>query len=229
LRGTKSKGAALISVLLIFAIITILATQLITRSQADIERTRWLITEAQAYQYALGGEALARQILWQQHQDLKSKGGTASPIPQLLPVYQPDNGQMAIEIVDLQGRINLNNISGQQIQRRAIENLFKGVLLKPRLTTLLADWADSDTTPQAGGAEDFHYLSLEMPYRAGNKPLADRSELQLLPDITHEEYLNVEEYLTALKAPTTININTLTLYFNQSFATSPHKYSGTKV
>lgn len=110
MRHRRENGAALISVLLIFTIITILVSQLITRSQADIERTYWLTTEAQAYQYAVGGELLARQVLHSQYQALKSEGLTMSPVPELLPLYQPDHGEMAVEIIDLQGLINLNNI-----------------------------------------------------------------------------------------------------------------------
>ena len=207
-RRKNQYGAALISVLLIFAIVTILATQLITRSQADIERTRWLITQAQTYQYALGGEALARQILWQEYTDLKNEGISISPVPVRLPIYQPDYGQMAIEIVDLQGRINLNNISGSAAEQAPVKRLFSELLLKPGLTNVLADWVDSDTTPRAGGAEDFSYISLGQPLRTGNQQLANISELMALKGMPVEEYSAIAHSLSALNSPTAINLNT---------------------
>ncbi len=204
----RQQGAALISVLLMFAIITILATQLITRSQADIERTRWLVTEAQAYQYALGGEALARQVLWQQQANLKAEGINISPIPNLLPKYQPEQGQMAIEIIDLQGRINLNNALNSDTRHSPISRIFNDLLLKPDLNQSLSDWLDSDMTPLTGGAEDFHYLALEVPYRTGNQALASSSELMTLFDMPVDEFPVLRPYITALKQPTPININT---------------------
>ena len=202
------QGVALISVLLMFAIITILATQLILRSQADIERVRWLLTEAQAYQYALGGESLARQILWQQQSDLKEDGINISPIPGLLPTYQPDYGQMAIEIIDLQGRLNLNNIAATAAGRQPVVHLLSDLVSNPGLTATLADWTDSDLTPLAGGAEDFHYLSLETPYRTSNQPLADPSEMMALADISAEEFKALRPYVNTLNPASAINPNT---------------------
>ncbi|HEB27666.1 MAG TPA: general secretion pathway protein GspK [Porticoccus sp.] len=204
----KENGAALISVLLIFTLITILASQLITRSQADIERTYWLTTEAQAYQYALGGEMLARQVLYSKYQALRSEGLAISPVPELLPPYQPDHGEIAVEIIDLQGLINLNNIKGNTEQRKLLINLFQNLLLKPELLPLLADWVDSDSTPQAGGGEDFSYLSFEPALRTANRPISDPSELMVLPNIELEEYEAISGFLSALNQPTALNLNT---------------------
>ena len=204
----SERGAALISVMLVFAIMTILATQMIIRSQSDIERTHWLVTESQAYQYALGGEALARQILWQQQTELNKKAVSSSPIPQLLPVYQPDHGSMAVEIIDLQGRINLNNIGASATYHAPVRRLFTDWLLQPQLAAVLADWVDTDTTPQAGGGEDFLYQSMEVPYRTGNRNLAGSSELMALANMPAVDFPEIQPYLATLAKATAININT---------------------
>jgi general secretion pathway protein K len=208
MRHGKENGAALISVLLIFTLITILASQLITRSQADIERTYWLTSEAQAYQYALGGEVLARQVLYSKYQALKSEGLSLSPVPELLPPYQPDHGEIAVEIVDLQGLINLNNIKGNPEQRKISVRLFNHLLRKPELPPLLADWVDADSSPQAGGGEDYLYLTFEPSYRTANRPISDPSELMALPGMEFEDYVEVSGFLSALNQPTALNLNT---------------------
>ncbi|MBQ0797916.1 MAG: type II secretion system minor pseudopilin GspK [Porticoccaceae bacterium] len=204
----KQTGAALISVLLLFALITILTAQLISQTQSGIERTRWLVSDAQAYQYALGGEILARQILWQQHQDLKAEGISISPVPQALPIYQPEYGEIAIEIVDLQGQLNLNNAIGSDTQKASLTRLFGTLLLKPELAQVLGDWVDADNTPLPGGAEDSAYLSLTPPYRTADRKINSSSELLALKGIDAELLSEIMPWLTALPEPTAINPNT---------------------
>jgi general secretion pathway protein K len=204
----RQKGVALISVLLVFAIITILVGQLLTRSQSDIERTRWLVNEAQGFQIALAGEALARQILWRQHDNLTSTDTNISPIPNLLPIYRPEYGELAIEIVDLQGRINLNNIAAEGVARLPVEKIFTEVLSRPMLINALADWVDSDFVPRQGGGEDFSYYTQVPPYRTGNRALANPTELRALGDLAADKLQFLEAYLSTLVDVTPVNLNT---------------------
>lgn len=60
----RSRGVALISVLLIVALATTLAHQMAARHSLSIAQSRLLISASQARQYALGGEEYARQILY---------------------------------------------------------------------------------------------------------------------------------------------------------------------
>ena len=60
----KSRGVALISVLLIVALATTLAHQMAARHSLSIAQSRLSISASQARQYALGGEEYARQILY---------------------------------------------------------------------------------------------------------------------------------------------------------------------
>lgn len=201
-------GAALISVLLVFAIITILASQLITRTQMDIERTRWLVTEAQAYQYALGGEAIARQLIYAGQDTLNTDGHNISFIPKALPAFQPDHGQIAVEIIDEQGLLNINNINDNTEHRKILGRFFGNILQKPELPLYLSDWVDADSSPQSGGAEDFNYFSNVPPYRTANRPMSEPSELMALPEIKTKEYDAISSLLSALPEVTSININT---------------------
>lgn len=212
--GIQQSGVALISVLLVFAIVTILVSQLVSRTQQDIERTSWLVNQAQAYQYALAGETLARQLLWQQQASLKEDGINISPVPYPLPVYQPEYGEMALEIVDLQGLINLNNIVGSAVEKAPVIRLFNDLVLRPEIPPRLADWIDADSTPLPGGAEDSHYLTPGThpapgsAYRTGNQPLQHPSELLSLNILSGEEYAALGALVTTLPTPTPISLNT---------------------
>ena len=83
--------------------------------------------------------------------------------------------------------------------------------LEPELAPALLDWLDGDidaTFPD--GAEDDEYLLADIPYRAGNRPLVDVSELRLVKGYTPEVMLALEPHVTVLPVPTQININTAT-------------------
>ncbi|WP_028241690.1 type II secretion system minor pseudopilin GspK [Stutzerimonas azotifigens] len=59
----RERGVALITVLLVVAIVTVVCAGLIARQQLSIRSTTNQMQARQAWQYALGGEALARAIL----------------------------------------------------------------------------------------------------------------------------------------------------------------------
>ncbi len=74
-----------------------------------------------------------------------------------------------------------------------------------------ADWVDGDLDAAPQGAEDGAYARAERPYRAGNTVFAEVSELRAVAGMTNEIYERMRPWLCAL--PTTdlspINVNTL--------------------
>ena len=61
--NTRQKGVVLISVLLIVALATIVATQMSTRIMGQLQRASNLELNQQAYWYALGAEAFAKRVI----------------------------------------------------------------------------------------------------------------------------------------------------------------------
>ena len=57
-------GVALITVLLVFAIATVIAGSIVERNFMDVRRMERQLVYGQTWQYALAGEAFARQILY---------------------------------------------------------------------------------------------------------------------------------------------------------------------
>ncbi|WP_434457387.1 type II secretion system minor pseudopilin GspK [Stutzerimonas urumqiensis] len=72
----RQRGVALITVLLVVAIVTVVCAGLIGRQQVSIRSIGNQMQARQAWQYALGGEALARTLL---RRDLEDEGGAGAP------------------------------------------------------------------------------------------------------------------------------------------------------
>ncbi|WP_371194340.1 type II secretion system minor pseudopilin GspK [Glaciecola sp. SC05] len=109
---SKQKGVALVVVLLIVALISILATQMISRLQLNVVRAQNIKDNNQAYWYALGAEEFAR----------KSLSALVSLSPDNINLSQPwaqtfeypvEGGGIKAELVDMQSCFNLNAINSQ--------------------------------------------------------------------------------------------------------------------
>lgn len=75
----------------------------------------------------------------------------------------------------------------------------------------LADWIDTDSAPQPGGAEDETYAQATRPYRTANRFMIDPSELRAVAGVTPAIYDLVRPWICALPTAdlSPININTL--------------------
>lgn len=69
----RQRGVALISILLIVALVTALLYNLMSRQSLVVAQTRHLIRADQALAYALGAEAYARQILFEDWEQAPSR------------------------------------------------------------------------------------------------------------------------------------------------------------
>jgi general secretion pathway protein K len=216
-RVTKhhQRGVALITVMLVFVIVAVIATQMLRRSQLNVRSVGNLIETRQAYYYALGGEAYARQLLAKDAMSSQSNVDTLDEAWALAKDQQPfeiDDGSMKIEINDLQGRFNLNSVvadaQGVQINGIALEQ-FKRLLaelqLNPNYAYLWLDWIDRDQTRSANGAEDADYAN----YQTAARPESDISALRLLNSMQPQDYAKLAPHVTVLPFDVTaINVNT---------------------
>lgn len=211
----KQQGVALISMLLVFALVVILVSGAVARSSYDIRKTSYHLLNSQAYQYALGGEALARQIL---HQDWLSDKELFQADSQHDNWYQdtqfkPDNGLMRVRIRDLESRFNLNNlvnVSGEAeaAQTQQFQRLLSRLSLSADHAAAILDWIDADTLPRTPQSEDVFFQSQENDYRSADAPMADTSELYALGVFEYDELELLLPEITALPKTTTINPNT---------------------
>lgn len=219
---SKDRGMALLTALLVVAIATIAAVAMATRQQVDIRKTENLLRMEQAWQFAHGIDSWAMGRLAEDRKknqtDSHQDGWNSAIAP-----TEIEGGALTANIVDLQGRLNLNNVlkDGKPSEpdlvrfRRLLANLGH----PPGLADALLDWVDPDSDVRyLNGAEDSVYLERKPPYRSANQPLADVSELLLIEGFDREIYNDLRDHVTVLSGYTTINVNTATLVVLQGLA-----------
>lgn len=208
----RQQGVALITVLLVTAVATIIASEVVSRLYFHIQRNQAQHAQAQAYQYALGGEELVRQLLHEDHEENEFDHRT-DKWAKLKPVYEFDQGQLKIQLIDLNSRLNINNLlsEGGELNETSLEQfkrLFDVLNLDQQQLDALVDWLDKDSLPKGLGSEDDHYLALEKPYRTANQAFSHLSELTLLQGWENKHLTLLAPHITVLPSITSINVNT---------------------
>ncbi len=223
----RQRGVALITVLLVVAVVTVVCSGLIARQQLAIRSSTNMLVQRQAWHYAQGGEALAKALLLR---DLRQ--GEAGPAVDHLgePWAAPlktfaldEGGELRVRIEDLSGRFNLNSLVREgRLDRVAFERfqrLLRRLNIGAPYAGRLRDWLDFDEQVSVvNGAEDNDYLLLKPPYRAANRPLADVSELRLLLGMREQDYRLLLPYVSALPPEAALNVNTASALVLSSLA-----------
>ncbi|KAB7767853.1 type II secretion system minor pseudopilin GspK [Xanthomonas maliensis] len=219
----RQRGTALLTVLLLVAVMTLLMVAVLDDLRFGQRRTANGAALTQAQWHALGSEAIARQQL--QALARRTPGRTTldggwNDRPLLFPLEQ---GAVRVRLRDRGSCFNLNSVvagAGEQWQRsedgaRQYRALLQALGEAPAhadaLTDALVDWIDSDALPGAHGHEDMHYLQSAQPRRSGATLLAGVSELAAIAGYTPATIARLRPYACALPEGrlSPININSL--------------------
>lgn len=210
--NSRSRGVALISVLLVMATAVTLLSWVISLQWLDLRRTTNLLESRQAHYYALGAETFARQQLAGDLRDnaVDHPGESWATPAEPLAI---EDGALALTIDDLQGRFNINNLINRQGQLQSDElGRFRRLLtvlgLPQRYAAELQDWLDRDDRPIALGAEDAEYRERGTATAAGW--ITATAELRQLKSMRAEDFARLEPHISAIPGQTRININTAT-------------------
>lgn len=231
----RQRGVALITVLLVVAIVTVISAAMISRQQLSIRSTSNQLLARQAWHYALGGEALAQSILQRDAQSAPpataAPVSTPTPTPttpatpppsvdhlrerwaQPQPAFKVEQAEIRLRIDDLAGRFNLNNLVQDMQPNAAAVAQFRRLLLRLQISEpyaeRLVDWLDADQQPTGEtGAEENAYLLLDPPYRSADQRLFDLSELRLLLGMREEDFQRLAPHVSTLPPGTPLNVNT---------------------
>ncbi|MET0115998.1 MAG: type II secretion system minor pseudopilin GspK [Sedimenticola sp.] len=207
----KSRGAALVTVLLIVTLATVATVGMTSRQRVDIHRTENLLLADQAYLYGQAIESWAVGILNEDRlsskQDSLSESWAVGRLEE-----EVENGTVRGQITDLQARFNLNNLvsdgklSNFEVQR--FKRLLVALDLDPGLSDAIIDWLDADLLVRyPNGAEDEYYSLQQPPYRAANRPFSHISELRLVKGVTDEIFKRMEPFVSTLPIRLPINVN----------------------
>lgn len=223
----RQRGIAALTAILVVAIATVLAVNLLWQTSVEMRRTENLLLQDQARQYDLGGEVFAKFGLAEDFRQNSSGGidatneGWARPL-----AFKVEGGSLEGFLQDQQGRFDLNSLIGADGKRNGpAADQYRRLLtlldierpLDPTTAEALVeatiDWLDPDTQPEVNGAEDDRYTSREPPYRPANFWFTSTSELMAIEGYTGEIWSALQPYVTALPRPRQgnswpLNVNT---------------------
>ncbi len=219
----RQAGVALLTVLLLVAVMSVLLIAVLDDIRFGIRRAGNAQAQAQAQWYALGAETLARAQLSQlsaRDRQRTTLAGDWNNRPFVFPVEQ---GLIRARISDHTACFNLNSVvegAEEQLYRRdtgvrqfvaLAQALGVPQQRANALADALTDWIDSDQSPGPLGAEDGEYSRLPAPYRTSGTLLAEVSELRAIRGFDAEIYRVLRPHVCALPGTelSPLNINTL--------------------
>ena len=189
--SSSQRGAVLIMVLWTAVVLTVLVTVLASNVRLSANTALYHRQGAQIYADVMAAVYRAEMELMMERMPPPPVSTDAAVditefrMPeyrfngQPLAMHYPADDNIVVRIFNHAGKINLNGIEPQRLQRLIEARL--GENADPRqVQSLLAawsDWTDLNSEPNPGnGAEDEYYLTLDPPYRARNSREFDSVE-----------------------------------------------------
>ena len=218
------RGAALLTVLLLVALIAVIAAGALEKLRLATRLTANATGIEQARGFAQAAEALALSrvtTLLGQNPDRVTLAGGWSDAPVALPL---PGGTAIARVRDGGNCFNLNGLVKEEavgvyatdpLARQQFARLMRLLQIPPQVAEQVsagaADWIDTDADQQAGGAEDGAYLGQDPAYRTAGTLMTDPSELRAVAGVTPDLYAQLQPWLCTLPEakPAVINVNTL--------------------
>jgi general secretion pathway protein K len=198
---SNSSGMALIMVMIAIAVFSALAGALVFSMKVETRLAQRADDEQQLLWLGRSGVELARWVLAQHpvaepYDSLNQiwAGGPGGPAETNSPLagidlnnYPVGDGTIAIKIVDLERKANINTASTPELQQ-ALTLMGVGADDLSVVVDSIQDWIDTDSAQRIAGAEDDYYQGLNPPYHAKNAPMDNLAELLLVKGVTPEMY-----------------------------------------
>ncbi|MEM8616811.1 MAG: type II secretion system minor pseudopilin GspK, partial [Pseudomonadota bacterium] len=196
-RSQRERGAALVTVLMIVAMISVVSIGMVTAVTQSTNRARTLDTQAQIRAWSAAAEAVAKIQINQVLTELQ--GRLTAPILASAgaQTYPIEGGIISLRLRDAGNCFDLNSLS--EVASGEADGAISPGLVQyqdllsrielpegdPRsLSAALADWIDTDQIPRSGGAEDAYYSSERPSYRTASQGLTSVSELRSIRGYT---------------------------------------------
>lgn len=227
------KGFALLTVLLVVAVVSVLGSNILYKEHLSLKRSTYMLHQSQSLSVLYGLESWIKTGL-----KLDAENSTLDALSerwaQPLVAIPFEGGEITGQLEDLLAKINVNNLlekepDKQRLWRALLTRYAVNLELKSNFVDSLTDWIDSDDEPLPLGAESETYLLKVPAYRTANQAVVTLSELknvQGLDTLSRKQWDQFQQGITALPMVTAININTvseivllsLTDWMNQEIA-----------
>lgn len=219
----SERGAALLSVLLMVAVLAVIAATTLDRLSLSNRLSGNGNALAQARMFTYAAEAIAAARI----EDLVARDAAQTTLagdwlgkPQTIPI---PIGSATATVRDAGNCFNLNSLvtetEGQYLASATGQDQMTSLMVvlgtnenaARAVAAAAADWADSNITPLSNGVEDDGYRSAVTPYLAANRPFAHPSELRAVKGISPAIYAKLKGWICALPEPvlSPLNVNTL--------------------
>ena len=201
----RQRGSVLVAVLAIILVITFMVTRFMDEAVKDLEY-RAIFNEpadVRSFGYGMLEVALAtvqEVALIDDGKLFAGEQGWNDPIS-YAGIAIPDGWEVSISIRDEGGKLPLNTMSDDLLNKLLEETLDFDFGTTRELSSTLADWIDENDSRRLNGAESDEYLRKNPPYKAANRPLQSLEELSLLKiweDEFFDEDGNPNELFTQL-------------------------------
>ena len=213
--GSKKKqdGLALVTVLMILAIMVTVAATMTGRLTLNLKRTEGLTFSQKVYWYGQAAADFGRMVLNEDFAD--SEVISLDQIwatPDM--VFPLDNGQITGQIKDFRSCFNVNAVNSDSAVSQ-FTTLLEAIGLNDYSAEIIAestrDWIDEDDDSDGGkGAEDSFYQGRTIAHLAANNLMVDISELRAVQGVDKEAYEKIAPYLCAIPSEEQkINVNTV--------------------
>ncbi|RUO37422.1 type II secretory pathway protein [Aliidiomarina shirensis] len=220
---SQPRGFAIITVLLVVALVAVLAMQMSSRLRVQVARIASSDYAEQAYWHWMSAEALVRQVLLLELREADGHTNLGQNWATQQGPYPVRGGLIAGRIRDLHSCFNLNSLYtddpsnaqfllAQEQYRALLAALEIDEFTAERLSSTLIDWLDKNSELHSSlGAEDPDYESLAQPYQAGNNLLSHISELRQIVGYSRDVYQLIKPYVCVIPAVTEwqLNLNTV--------------------
>jgi general secretion pathway protein K len=219
----SERGAALLSVLLMVAVLAVIAATTLDRLTLSSKLTSNGNALAQARMFTYAAEAIAaariEDLLARDAAQTTLEGGWLGK-PQSLPIPL---GSATATLRDADNCFNLNSLvtdaDGRYLANATGTTQMISLMVAlgtdentaRNIAAAATDWADSDITPVANGVEDDAYQSATTPYLAANRLFSHPSELRAVKGVTPPIYAKLQDWICALPKSvlSPLNVNTL--------------------
>ena len=225
------EGTALLTVLLLVAVLSVLAADTLDRLSLTTRLTGTAVAIDQSRAFGQAAERLAairiaQLVATDPARTTNAAGWQGTPLPLPLPV-----GQATLTVVDGGNCFNLNSLAtggagADPAAEPVLASNASAIAQFAALMTTLgvapgdartvadasADWIDSDSQPLPAGAEDAVYRAIPPGYLPANRPMASATELRAVRGVTPALWSLLRPWVCALPVSeaSPINPNTLT-------------------
>ena len=223
----SERGAALLTVLLLVAVLAVIASDTLDRLSLTTRLTGTAVAMDQSRAFGDAAERLAALRIGQlvaadPARTTNAMGWQGVPLPLPLPI-----GQATLTVTDGGNCFNLNSLvtdvtagEGATTPNLTAVDQFAALMqllnIAPgdarRIAESAADWIDSDSVPLPAGAEDAAYRGLTPSYLPANRPMVSATELRAVAGVTPAIWSVLRPWVCALPdgGLSPINPNTLT-------------------